>query len=94
MACTSGITTFFNSFTHKVERKVKNIFHKETEEEREHKYQSTTHRYGSFAPVRHDASVKYFVDGHDYCWAVSEALENAKHVIFIEDWWLVREKRA
>ncbi|KAI7858196.1 hypothetical protein BDC45DRAFT_499033 [Circinella umbellata] len=92
MACASGMVSFFNSFTHKVENKVKNIFHKEvTEEEREHNYQTTTHRYGSFAPVRHDTSVKFFIDGHDYCWAVAEALENAKHVIFIEDWWLTPE---
>ena len=63
------MVSFFNNFTNKVENKVKNIFHKEeSEEDREHKYQTTTHRYGSFAPVRHDASVKFFIDGHDYCW--------------------------
>lgn len=28
-----------------------------------------------------------------YIRAVSEAIENAKEVIFIEDWWLVKYKR-
>lgn len=47
------------------------------------------HRYDSFAAVRHDAQVKFFIDGQNYCWAVSEAIENAKECIYIEDWWLV-----
>ncbi|KAJ8655156.1 hypothetical protein O0I10_009191 [Lichtheimia ornata] len=58
------------------------------EEQREEELSQTYHRHGSFAPVRHDAKVKFFIDGHDYFWAVSEALANARHVIFIEDWWL------
>lgn len=49
------------------------------------------HRYDSFAAVRHDAQVKFFVDGQNYCWAVSEAIENAKECIYIEDWWLTPE---
>lgn len=26
------------------------------------------HRYDSFAAVRHDCEVKYYVDGQNYCW--------------------------
>ncbi|KAI9319322.1 hypothetical protein BX666DRAFT_1925057 [Dichotomocladium elegans] len=63
----------------------------EEEEKREEEITETTHRHGSFAPVRHGAQVKYFIDGHDYFWAVSEAIENARSVIFIEDWWLSPE---
>lgn len=40
------------------------------EEKREEEFTQTFHRYGSFAPVRHEAQVKYFIDGHDYCWQV------------------------
>ncbi|KAI8991905.1 hypothetical protein BDF20DRAFT_812470 [Mycotypha africana] len=46
------------------------------------------HRYDSFAAVRHNAQVKYYIDGHNYCWAVSEAIERARECIYIEDWWL------
>ncbi|RCH89710.1 hypothetical protein CU098_009899, partial [Rhizopus stolonifer] len=49
------------------------------------------HRYDSFAAVRHDAQVKYFVDGQNYCWAVSEAIAHAQECIYIEDWWLTPE---
>lgn len=35
--------------------------------------------------------IKWYVDGRDYFWAVSEALEKAKEVIYIEDWWLSPE---
>ncbi|KAI7872737.1 hypothetical protein BDF14DRAFT_1739586 [Spinellus fusiger] len=60
----------------------------EEEEKREEEYTTAHHRMESFAPVRHDSQVKYYVDGQDYCWAVSEAISKAKEVIFIEDWWL------
>ncbi|KAL0087888.1 hypothetical protein J3Q64DRAFT_1735044 [Phycomyces blakesleeanus] len=63
----------------------------EEEEKREAGYASAHHRNESFAPVRHDTSVKYYVDGQDYCWAVSEAISKAKEAIFIEDWWLTPE---
>ncbi|RCH86304.1 hypothetical protein CU098_002772, partial [Rhizopus stolonifer] len=65
--------------------------HENEEDDREEEYLAQGHRYDSFAPIRHEAMVKYFVDGHDYCWAVSEAIEGAKEVIFIEDWWLSPE---
>lgn len=65
--------------------------HGDEEQEREEEYLAEGHRYDSFAPIRHEAMVKYFIDGHDYCWAVAEAIENAKEVVFIEDWWLSPE---
>ncbi|SAM04497.1 hypothetical protein [Absidia glauca] len=61
------------------------------EEKREEQLNTESHRYESFAPVRHGAQVKHYVDGQDYCWAVSEAIENAQEVVFIEDWWLTPE---
>lgn len=26
------------------------------------------HRYDSFAAVRHEAKVKFYIDGQNYCW--------------------------
>lgn len=48
-------------------------------------------RFGSYAPVRHHSAVSWFVDGRDYFWDVSVALENAKECIYIHDWWLSPE---
>lgn len=50
-----------------------------------------SHRYDSFAPERPGNNIKWYVDGRDYCWAVSIALEAAKETIYIEDWWLSPE---
>nr|BAC67175.1 phospholipase D [Aspergillus nidulans] len=50
-----------------------------------------SNRFGSFAPVRQGNKVKWYVDALDYLWAVSIALEQAKEVIYIEDWWLSPE---
>ncbi|KAL8297947.1 hypothetical protein RB597_007064 [Gaeumannomyces tritici] len=50
-----------------------------------------SHRFKSFFPEREDNLVKWYVDGRDYCWAVSVALENAKETIYIADWWLSPE---
>ncbi|OJJ07083.1 hypothetical protein ASPVEDRAFT_46461 [Aspergillus versicolor CBS 583.65] len=52
---------------------------------------SESHRFGSFAPIREGNKVKWYVDALDYLWAVSIALEQAKEVIYIEDWWLSPE---
>ncbi|KAI5783099.1 hypothetical protein FPQ18DRAFT_382232 [Pyronema domesticum] len=49
------------------------------------------HRYNSFAPETTGNDVKWYVDGRDYFWAVSVALEEAKEVIYIADWWLSPE---
>ncbi|KAI9267423.1 hypothetical protein BY458DRAFT_533912 [Sporodiniella umbellata] len=61
---------------------------KPDEEAYEQQLLNEKHRYDSFAAVRHEAEVKFFVDGQNYCWAVSEAIENATESIYIEDWWL------
>ncbi|KAF8884660.1 hypothetical protein BD779DRAFT_1536317 [Infundibulicybe gibba] len=49
------------------------------------------HRFTSFAEERTKNSVKWHIDGHDYMWALSEMLDNAKEAIFILDWWLTPE---
>lgn len=49
------------------------------------------HRFDSFAPVRTNVASEWFVDGRDYMWVLSEALENARDTIFILDWWLSPE---
>ncbi|MCJ1425265.1 hypothetical protein MMC29_003153 [Sticta canariensis] len=50
-----------------------------------------SHRFQSFAPERDGNKIKWYVDGQDYFWAVSVALERAKETIYIEDWWLSPE---
>ncbi|KAH8146704.1 uncharacterized protein LAJ45_09387 [Morchella importuna] len=50
-----------------------------------------SHRFTSFADIREGNNVKWYIDGRDYFWAVSVALENAKEVIYIADWWLSPE---
>ncbi|KAF0480564.1 phospholipase D/nuclease [Gigaspora margarita] len=49
------------------------------------------HRHDSFAPIRENARVKWYVDGKDYFFAVSQAILAAKSEIYIEDWWLSPE---
>ncbi|OBZ88286.1 Phospholipase D2 [Choanephora cucurbitarum] len=49
------------------------------------------HRFGSFAPVRNNAKVKWFVDGENHFNAVAEAILSAKSEIYIADWWLSPE---
>ncbi|KAI9756547.1 MAG: Bifunctional dehydrogenase and ferrochelatase [Chaenotheca gracillima] len=60
-----------------------------TDEKRTKKNES--HRFQSFAPEHDGNKVKWYVDGRDYFWAVSIALERAKETIYIEDWWLSPE---
>ncbi|KAI9830585.1 MAG: hypothetical protein M1826_004611 [Phylliscum demangeonii] len=62
---------------------------RETDERRTHI--SDQHRFRSFAPEREGNEVKWYVDGRDYCWAVSAALDRAKEIIYIADWWLSPE---
>ena len=50
-----------------------------------------SHRYHSFAPERHGNNVKWYVDGRDYFWALSVAMERAKETLYIADWWLSPE---
>ncbi|KAK9471730.1 uncharacterized protein V1510DRAFT_396593 [Dipodascopsis tothii] len=49
------------------------------------------HRFGSFSPVRYNVHAQWFVDGRDYFWNVSQAIDLAKDIIFIHDWWLSPE---
>ena len=52
---------------------------------------SRKNRFNSFAPIRQNAFCKLLVDGRDYFWSLSEALEIAQDVIYIHDWWLSPE---
>lgn len=49
------------------------------------------HRFGSFAPIRHQAKLRWFVDAEDHFNAVAEAILSAKSEIYIADWWLSPE---
>jgi phospholipase D1/2 len=49
---------------------------------------SKPNRFGSFAPVRSGVYAQWLVDGRDYMWNVSRAINMAKDVIYIHDWWL------
>ncbi|CAH0059635.1 unnamed protein product [Clonostachys solani] len=50
-----------------------------------------SNRFESFFPERDGNLIKWYVDGRDYFWAVSVALEQAKESIYIADWWLSPE---
>ncbi|THC92953.1 hypothetical protein EYZ11_007571 [Aspergillus tanneri] len=63
----------------------------EQETDRKRTAIAESNRFGSFAPIRENNRVKWYVDALDYLWAVSVALEQAKEVIYIEDWWLSPE---
>ncbi|KAK9480928.1 hypothetical protein V1514DRAFT_274630 [Lipomyces japonicus] len=52
---------------------------------------SKVHRFESFAPIRYNVSAQWFVDGRDYFWNVSHAIEMARDTIYIHDWWLSPE---
>ncbi|KAJ5541877.1 hypothetical protein N7535_004296 [Penicillium sp. DV-2018c] len=63
----------------------------EQETDRKRSEIADSHRFKSFAPVHDGNRVKWYVDGLDYMWAVSEALEKATETIYIADWWLSPE---
>ncbi|KAL2843805.1 hypothetical protein BJX68DRAFT_269980 [Aspergillus pseudodeflectus] len=48
-------------------------------------------RFESFAPVRQRCFAQWLVDGRDHMWVVSRAINQAKDVIYIHDWWLSPE---
>ena len=48
-------------------------------------------RFDSFAPVRPNCFAQWLVDGRDYMWVLSRAINQAKDVIYIHDWWLSPE---
>ena len=49
---------------------------------------SKPNRFKSFAPIRTGVYAQWLVDGRDYMWNVSRAINMAKDVIYIHDWWL------
>ena len=50
-----------------------------------------SHRFESFAPIRQNNNLKWYVDALDYLWAVSTALDQAQEVIYLADWWISPE---
>lgn len=48
-------------------------------------------RFDSFAPIRHNCFAQWLVDARDHMWVVSRAINQAKDVIYIHDWWLSPE---
>ncbi|KAL1851797.1 Phospholipase D1 [Paecilomyces lecythidis] len=52
---------------------------------------SKINRFDSFAPVRPNCFAQWLVDGRDHMWLVSRAINQAKDVIYIHDWWLSPE---
>lgn len=50
-----------------------------------------SHRYESYFPERDGNLIKWYVDGCDYFWAVSVALEQAQESIYLADWWISPE---
>lgn len=52
---------------------------------------SKVNRFESFAPVRPKCFAQWLVDGRDHMWVLSRALNQAKDVIYIHDWWLSPE---
>lgn len=60
-----------NHLAKKVKHKIRNtvntlVSNEQDENEAEYLYEGN--RFDSFAPIRQNAMVKFFIDGHDYCW--------------------------
>ncbi|KAI0889509.1 phospholipase D/nuclease [Annulohypoxylon maeteangense] len=79
--------------------KLGNLFNPEHRHDEEHEKAcdekrnriSKNHRFNSYFPEHDGNLIKWYVDGRDYFWAVSVALEQAKETIYIADWWLSPE---
>ncbi|KAK5998229.1 Phospholipase D1 [Cladobotryum mycophilum] len=79
--------------------KLGNLFNKDHRHDEEHEVRCDekrtkickSHRFESYFPEREGNLVKWYVDGRDYFWAVSVALEQAQETIYIADWWLSPE---
>ncbi|KAL7765567.1 hypothetical protein ACKLNR_003483 [Fusarium oxysporum f. sp. zingiberi] len=79
--------------------KLANLFNKNHRHDEEHEQRcddkrtsiTEQNRFKSYFPMRAGNHVKWYVDGRDYFWAVSIALEQAKESIYIADWWLSPE---
>lgn len=63
----------------------------EIENDRARSAIANSHRFQSFAPERDGCAVKWYLQGHDYFWAISEMIENAKESIIMEGWWISPE---
>ncbi|BEI82309.1 hypothetical protein CcaverHIS002_0301770 [Cutaneotrichosporon cavernicola] len=48
-------------------------------------------RFDSFAPIRVNVAAQWMVDGRDYFWNLSRAINMAKTRIYIHDWWISPE---
>jgi phospholipase D1/2 len=48
-------------------------------------------RFDSYAPLRVNCSAQWLVDGRDYFWNLSRAINMAKERIYIHDWWISPE---
>lgn len=76
-----------------------NLFNKDHRHDEEHEQRCDekrsaicqSHRFNSYFPERDGNLVKWYVDGRDYFWAVSVALEQARESIYICGWWLSPE---
>ncbi|KAK3324376.1 hypothetical protein B0T19DRAFT_229252 [Cercophora scortea] len=97
-------THLHNAKVHLIQQKHKfgklaNLFNPEHRHDEEHEKAcdekrskiAESHRFESYFPERDGNMLKWYVDGRDYFWAVSVALERAKETIYIEDWWLSPE---
>ncbi|RDA95171.1 hypothetical protein CP533_1936 [Ophiocordyceps camponoti-saundersi (nom. inval.)] len=79
--------------------KLGNLFNRDHRHDEEHEQRCDekrtktceANRFQSFFPERDGNLVKWYVDGRDYFWAVSVALEEAQESIYIADWWLSPE---
>lgn len=52
---------------------------------------SGRNRFDSFAPIRMNVAAQWLVDGRDYYWSLSRAVNMAKDTIYIHDWWISPE---
>jgi phospholipase D1/2 len=79
--------------------KFTNLFNRDHRHDEEHEKEcdekrtkiAESHRFKSYFPERDGNLIKWYVDGRDYFWAVSVALEQAQETIYIADWWLSPE---
>ncbi|KFA73617.1 hypothetical protein S40288_02562 [Stachybotrys chartarum IBT 40288] len=88
-------------FVHKKHQigKFANLFNRNHRHDEEHEQECDdkrskicdSHRFQSYFPERDGNHIKWYVDGRDYFWAVSVALEQARESIYIADWWLSPE---
>jgi phosphatidylserine/phosphatidylglycerophosphate/cardiolipin synthase-like enzyme len=56
-----------------------------------YKKEQMEYRYNSFAPVRYNNDVEFFVDGSEYFEAMGRAIDCATETVFICGWWVSPE---